>query len=173
MDILPATQLDWPAIHQIYREGIRSGHATFQREDEVPDGATWFAGKLPHLVFKAVRQHGATVSKEMVDGETVGWAALAPVSGRAVYQGVAEVSVYVAAAARGQNVGRMLLAHLILASEDAGLWTLQASVFPENHASIRLHQAAGFRIVGTREKLGKMNGIWRDVVLMERRSPRI
>ncbi|MCB0133275.1 MAG: N-acetyltransferase [Caldilineaceae bacterium] len=113
------------------------------------------------------------LGNEMVDGETVGWAALAPVSSRPVYQGVAEVSVYVAAAARGQNVGRMLLAHLILASEDAGLWTLQAGVFPENHASIRLHQAAGFRIVGTREKLGQMNGIWRDVVLMERRSPHI
>ena len=95
MDILPATQVDWPAIHQIYREGIRSGHATFQREDEIPDGATWFASKLPHLVFKAVRQHGTTVGNktvgnkmvgnemlgnEMVDGETVGWAALAPVS---------------------------------------------------------------------------------------------
>jgi phosphinothricin acetyltransferase len=105
-----------------------------------------------------------------MDGDVVGWAALSAVSGRPVYRGVAEVSVYVASRARGRGVGKVLLARLVADSEAAGLWTLQAGIFPENTASIRLHQSAGFRIVGTREKLGEMNGVWRDVVLMERRS---
>jgi L-amino acid N-acyltransferase YncA len=105
-----------------------------------------------------------------VEGRIVGWAALSPVSSRCVYGGVAEVSVYVAEDARGRGVGRRLLGALVDASEQNGIWTLQAGIFPENQASIRLHQQVGFRIVGTRERIGRMDGRWRDTVLMERRS---
>jgi len=100
----------------------------------------------------------------------LGWAALSPVSGRCVYAGVAEVSVYVASAARGKGMGKALLHELVAASERAGMWTLQGGIFPENAASIALHEACGFRRVGVRERLGKLRGVWRDVVLMERRS---
>ena len=161
MDIRPASFNDWPAIAAIYRAGIRTGHATFQREDEIPDAATWFAGKRP----------GSAIAATDAAGQVLGWAALSPVSSRAVYAGVAEVSIYVAETARGQGVGRLLMAHLIPASEADGVWTLQAGIFPENRISIKLHQTFGFRIVGVREKLGRMHGVWRDVVFMERRSP--
>lgn len=155
--IEPLRPDDWPAVRTIYLEGIATGHATF--EQDAPDWESWDASKLPACRLVARR-----------DTKVVGWAALSRVSSRAVYRGVAEVSVYVASEARGQGVGRALLARLVSDSEAAGLWTLQAGVFPENTASIRLHQSAGFRIVGTRERLGEMNGVWRDVVLMERRS---
>ena len=158
--IEPATLADWPQIEQIYREGIRTKLATLTPEEDVPDGETWFAGKLPGLVFKAVNPNG----------EMLGWVTLSAVSKRAVYAGVAEVSVYVASTAWGQGVGFSLLDHIVKTSEQAGIWTLNASIFPENEASVRLHQKAGFRIVGTREKIGKLDGIWRDVLLMERRS---
>lgn len=161
MEIQPATLADWPAIAAIYRAGMRTGHATFQREDEIPDGPVWFAGKRPGSVIKAVDG----------SGQVLGWAALSPVSTRPVYAGVTEVSIYVADHVRGQGVGRLLMAHLVAASEADGVWTLQAGIFPENQTSIRLHQQFGFRIVGVREKLGKMDGVWRDVVVMERRSP--
>ena len=137
--------------------------ATFETEDRIPDGAAWFAGKVPDLIFKM----------DAENGEMLGWAALSPVSSRCVYAGVAEVSVYVAATARGWGVGLALLNHLVAASEQAGLWTLQAGIFTQNEASIRLHKKAGFRIVGVREKLGRIDGCWQDVVLMERRSPLI
>lgn len=163
MKIVAATLADWSQIEQIYRQGIRTGHATFEAEADIPDGETWFAKKVPGLIFKAVDEVG----------NVLGWAALSAVSDRCVYGGVAEVSVYVATAARGQGVGRALLAHLVAASEEAGLWTLQAGIFPENVASIRLHEALGFRVVGRREKLGQMNGRWRDVMLLERRSPQV
>ena len=104
-------------------------------------------------------------------GNVVGWAALSPVSGRCVYAGVAEDSVYVAGTARGQGIGRALLEALVAGAESAGIWTVQAGIFPENGASIALHQACGFRIVGVRERLGRLAGVWRDVVLLERRSP--
>ena len=104
-------------------------------------------------------------------GDVVGWAALSPVSGRCVYAGVAEDSVYVAGTARGRGVGRSLLAALVAGAEAAGIWTVQAGIFPENRASIALHQACGFRTVGVRERLGRLGGVWRDVVLLERRSP--
>lgn len=148
---------DWEVVRAIYREGIATGNATF--ETDAPEWETWNAAHLHNCRLTA-----------RSGGVIVGWAALSPVSGRCVYGGVAEVSVYVAAAARGQGVGRALLRVLIEQSEAAGVWTLQAGIFPENAASIALHRACGFREVGRREKLGQMHGVWRDVVLMERRS---
>ncbi len=148
---------DWPQVEAIYREGIATGNATF--ETETP---TWDVWDATHLTACRL------VAR---DGERVlGWAALSPVSGRCVYGGVAEVSVYVAAAARGRGVGKALLQALVAASEEAGLWTLQAGILRENAASIALHERCGFRVVGVREKLGQLHGTWRDVVLMERRS---
>jgi L-amino acid N-acyltransferase YncA len=149
---------DWPAVRSIYLEGITTGNATF--EQSAPNWETWDAGHLsaPRLVGRSE------------PGDVLGWAALSAVSGRCVYAGVAEVSIYVSELARGRGVGRQLLARLIADSEAAGIWTLQAGIFPENVPSIALHQRAGFRIVGKRERLGQMNGRWRDVILMERRS---
>lgn len=149
---------DWPAVCAIYREGIATGDATF--ETETPTWGAWDAAHRPDC--RIVARSG--------DG-VLGWAALSPVSGRCVYGGVAEVSVYVAAAARGQGVGKSLLSALVEASEAAGVWTLQAGIFPENVASIAVHKACGFRKVGVRERLGRLDGVWRDVILMERRSP--
>lgn len=151
---------DWPRVRAIYEEGIRTGHATF--ETTVPAWEAWDASHLgaPRLVAR--------------DGDGVlGWAALTPVSDRCAYGGVAEVSVYVAEDVRGRGVGRRLLDALVAASEEVGIWTLQAGMFPENRASLALHEAAGFRVVGTRERLGKLDGRWRDVLLLERRSDRV
>jgi len=148
---------DWPAVRRIYEEGIASGHATF--ETAAPEWNGWDAAHMKACRLVAV------------DGElVVGWAALTPVSGRCVYAGVAEVSVYVAAAARGKGVGRQLLEALVAESERHEIWTLQAGIFPENTASLTAHERAGFRIVGRREKLGNMKGVWRDVLLLEKRS---
>lgn len=147
----------WPQVARIYAEGIATGNATL--ESEVPDWASWDASHLPDLRLVAI-----------VDGEVSGWTAASPVSDRCVYGGVAEASVYVAERFRGRGVGRALLARLIGDSEAAGIWTLQAGVFPENTASVDLHKRVGFRIVGLRERLGKQRGVWRDVLLLERRS---
>ncbi len=157
MDISPLRPEDWARVREIYAQGIATGHATF--ETRVPE---WEAWDREHV------ESCRLVSWE--DGQVQGWAALTPVSDRCVYGGVAEVSVYVAAEARGRGVGKALLKALVDASEEAGFWTLQAGIFPENVASIRLHEKAGFRVLGTRERLGKMAGRWRDVVLLERRS---
>ncbi len=148
---------DWDAVRAIYREGIGTGNATF--ETDVPAWEAWDKGHLRacRLVAKA-------------DGRVVGWAALTPYSGRRAYAGVAGLSIYVSASARGQGIGRALLGALVEASEQAGLWTLQAGIFPENAASLALHRAHGFREVGRRERIGRLNGVWRDVVLLERRS---
>ena len=147
---------DWPAVRAIYEDGIRSGDATF--ETETPSWERWDAAH-PELRLVAER-----------DGSVVGWAALSPASARDCYRGVGEVSVYVAAEARGDGLGRALLDELVERSEQAGYWTLSAGVFPENEASLRLHKACGFREVGVRERLGELGGVWRDVVLLERRS---
>jgi L-amino acid N-acyltransferase YncA len=149
---------DWPAVRAIYSEGIATGNATF--EQAAPEWDKWDAGHLACARFVG-RSDAGTV---------LGWAALSGVSSRCVYAGVAEVSIYVAERARGCGIGRQLMSRLIAASEAEGIWTLQAGIFPENVASIALHERAGFRIVGKRERLGQMNGRWRDVVLMERRS---
>jgi L-amino acid N-acyltransferase YncA len=148
---------DWPAIRDVYSEGIATGNATF--EIETPDWAKWDHGHLPDC--RLIARDGQRV---------IGWAALSPVSGRRVYSGVAEVSVYVGTVARGRGVGKRLLQSLIEQSERCGIWTLQAGIFPENIASIALHKSCGFREVGVRHKLGQRDGIWRDVLLLERRS---
>jgi L-amino acid N-acyltransferase YncA len=149
---------DWPAVRAIYMQGIATGNATF--EQTAPEWDKWDAG---HLL-------AARIVARSDDGTILGWAALSGVSSRCVYAGVAEVSIYVAEQARGRGVGQQLMSHLIDDSDSEGIWTLQAGIFPENAASIALHGRAGFRIVGKRERLGQMNGRWRDVVLMERRS---
>jgi phosphinothricin acetyltransferase len=148
---------DWPAVSEIYADGILTGNATF--ETGVPDWKKWDSGHLRTCRLVA-----------RLDGSVVGWAALSPVSGRCVYAGVAEVSVYVAERVRNRRIGLRLLASLVEASEGEGIWTLQAGIFPENIASIRIHERCGFSIVGIRRRIGQMNGRWRDVVLMERRS---
>jgi L-amino acid N-acyltransferase YncA len=157
---------DWPAVRAIYLEGIATGQATF--ETEAPPWEEWDAKHLatPRLV---AREAGGGQAILPVDS-IAGWAALSRVSARAVYRGVAEVSVYVAAAFRGRGVGHQLLAGLVSGSEEAGIWTLQASIFPENEASVALHLRHGFRIVGRRERIACQNGVWRDTVLLERRS---
>jgi L-amino acid N-acyltransferase YncA len=158
--IAALTPADWDDVRRIYAEGIATGNATL--ETETPSWEKWDRGHRPDARF---------VARE--GGRIVGWAALTRVSERCVYEGVAEVSVYVAADARGQGVGRRLLEELVRASEDAGVWMLQAGIFPENAASVALHEKCGFRIVGTREKLGRLRGRWRDVALLERRSARV
>jgi L-amino acid N-acyltransferase YncA len=148
---------DWSAVVEIYDEGIRMRMATF--ETAAPAWAEWDGAHLPG---------GRLVAEE--GGEVVGWAALSPTSSRPCYSGVAEVSVYVAERARGRGIGRSLLELLVEESEAAGLWTLQASVFPENRASVALHHRCGFRTVGIRERIARLDGAWRDTVLLERRS---
>ncbi|MGX5856508.1 N-acetyltransferase family protein [Dyadobacter jiangsuensis] len=152
---------DWPAVREIYAQGIATGQATL--ETSPPEWEVWDQSHVANLRYVAFADHG----------EVSGWAALTPVSGRCVYAGVAEVSIYIAEAFRGRKVGDLLLKHLIIESEDNGYWTLQAGIFPENPASIRLHESNGFRIIGYREKIGKINGIWRNVNLLERRSKTI
>ena len=148
---------DWPAVRTIYEQGIATGDATF--ETAAPSWEEWDAAHLerPRLVA-------------LDAGEVVAWAVVSPVSRRRVYAGVVEDSVYVAGSARGRGVGSALLSALVDEAEAAGIWTIQASIFPENLASIALHERCGFRVVGTRERIGRWHGVWRDVVLLERRS---
>ncbi|HLL16211.1 MAG TPA: GNAT family N-acetyltransferase [Pyrinomonadaceae bacterium] len=152
------TAEDWEEVSAIYLEGIATGVATF--ETDAPAWEKWDAGHL--------RQ--ARLVARAATGAVLGWAALSRVSDRCVYGGVAEVSVYVGEGGRGRGVGRALLAALVEASERVGIWTLQAGVFPENEASIKLHLRCGFREVGRRERIGKLHGAWRDTLLLERRS---
>jgi L-amino acid N-acyltransferase YncA len=147
----------WPGVVRVYAEGIATGNATF--ETEVP---TWEAWRSSHLTdHRLVALRG---------GDVVGWAAVSPVSDRCCYGGVVENSVYIAEAARGQGVGQRLLEALIASTEAAGIWTIQTGIFPENEGSIRLHERVGFEVVGRRKRLGKLDGVWRDVLLLERRS---
>ena len=148
---------DWQQVRAIYLEGIRSGHSTF--ETDAPPWVLWDEGHLPfaRLVMR--------------DGEMIlGWAALSPVSKRVVYRGVAEVTVYVSEKVQGKGIGRALLEALIDEAEKNGIWTLQASIFPENTASVQLHLRCGFREVGRRERIAMLNGVWRDTLLFERRA---
>jgi L-amino acid N-acyltransferase YncA len=151
------TEDDWSAVAEIYWDGLRDGLATF--ETEVPSWEEWDAAHFPEHRLVA----------ELL-GEVVGWAALSPASKRRCYAGVAENSVYVARDARGHGIGRSLLQALTAGAEAAGIWTIQTSIFPENRASLALHERCGFRVVGTRERIAKRDGIWRDTVFLERRS---
>ncbi|NUQ78296.1 MAG: N-acetyltransferase family protein [Polyangiaceae bacterium] len=153
------TRADWPEVRRIYLEGVATREATF--ETDAPDFVSWDADHIesPRLVARAA---GAR--------RLLGWTALSPVSKRPVYAGVGEVSIYVSADSRGKGIGRALLEELVKASEEAGFWTLEAGIFPENAASIQLHERCGFRLVGVRDKLGYHYGVWRDVLLFERRA---
>ena len=156
------TSADAAQVLAIYQAGLDGGEASF--ETRAPTWEAFDASHLPSHRHVAVAGTG---------GEVLGWAAVSPVSDRCAYRGVVEHSVYVAPAARGCGVGAALLGALIASTEAAGIWTIQAGIFPENTASLRLHQRAGFRVVGTRERLGRHHGHWRDVVLLERRSARM
>jgi L-amino acid N-acyltransferase YncA len=157
LSVEPLGSEHWPAVARIYAEGIATGDATF--ETEVPSWERWDAAHLPEHRLVALDRE-----------EVVGWAAVVPVSDRCVYGGVVEHSVYVAEGARGRGVGLLLLERLAASTEAAGIWTIQTGIFPENEASLRLHERAGFRVVGRRERLGRLHGVWRDVLLLERRS---
>jgi phosphinothricin acetyltransferase len=159
MNIREMTRADWERVGAIYEQGIATGLATF--ETTAPEWEEWDGDHL--TACRLVAEIGGP-------SDVVGWAALSPVSDRCVYGGVAEVSVYVDSASHGLGVGSALLERLIEDSEAEGFWTLQAGVFSENEASVRLHERLGFRVVGVREKLGKLGGEWRDVLLLERRS---
>ena len=164
--IRPMRDDDWPAVQRIYREGIATGHATFERA--APDWDLFNTSRLPGHRFVA----------EAADDRILGWAAVSPVSARPAYSGVVEHSIYIAAAARGRGLGAALLRALADSTESDGIWTIQASVFPENEASLKLHLANGYVVVGRRRRIARMThgpltGQWRDTVLIERRSPAI
>jgi L-amino acid N-acyltransferase YncA len=172
--IIPILQNHWPAVLEIYREGIATGDATF--ETEAPDWEKWDSSHrrdcrlvaLESIALEDADEELATIPLHKLS--ILGWAALSPVSARRVYRGVAEVSVYVAASARGRGVGKALLHTLVQESEVNGIWMLQAGIFPENKASIALHKSCGFHKVGVRHRIGKLGDTWRDVLLLERRS---
>ena len=155
--IRPMTLDDWTAVSKIYAEGIDTGFATFERN--IPDYDSWDSAHMKACRLVAIQ-----------DKKVLGWAAISPVSSRCVYGGVGEVSVYVGRASRGLGVGKILMETLIQESEKEGLWTLQSGIFPENKGSIELHKKVGFRYIGKRERIGVLDGVWKDNVLFERRS---
>jgi L-amino acid N-acyltransferase YncA len=157
VELRPLQPHDWDAVAEIYWDGMRDGLATFQTE--VPTWAEWDAAHLP--------EHRLVAD---LLGEVVGWAALSPASRRRCYAGVVEDSIYVARGARGLCIGRALLGALVAGADASGIWTIQTSIFPENRASLALHERCGFRVVGTRERIAKRDGIWRDTIFLERRS---
>lgn len=160
MEITAIVKEHYPNISRIYKEGIETGHATF--ETTVPEWEDWDKSKLKHSRLAAI-----------VDDTVVGWAALSPVSNRCVYGGVAEVSIYISNMHKGKGIGTALISKLIDDSEANGIWTLQSGMFPENEATVALHQRFGFRLVGYCEKIGKLGNTWRDTIIMERRSKTI
>ncbi len=155
--IRPMQDQDWESVSHIYTEGIATGFATFEKN--VPSYESWNTAHLPSCRIVAVE-----------DGQLLGWAALSPVSSRCVYGGVAEVSVYIREKSRGKGVGKILMNTLITESEKEGIWTLQSGIFPENEGSVQLHKKVGFRYIGKRERVGKLDGVWKDNLLFERRS---
>jgi L-amino acid N-acyltransferase YncA len=157
MEIRAMRTEDWPAVKAIFEQGIETRNATF--ETEAPAWEAWNEGHLAEPRLVAERR-----------GEVVAWAALSPTSHRPAYAGVVENSIYVDETARGQGIGRKLLGELLAQADAAGIWTVQTSIFPENVASVGLHEACGFRVVGMRERIARLDGAWRDTVLMERRS---
>lgn len=157
MEIRKMRESDWEAVSNIYQEGIATGFATFEKT--IPTFEAWNNAHMKSCRYVAVSDQGI-----------LGWVALSPVSSRCVYGGVAEVSVYIAMKSRGQGIGKRLMQTLITASEKEGLWTLQSGIFPENEGSIELHKQMGFRYIGKRERVGKLDGVWKDNLLFERRS---
>ncbi len=158
LEVRPFRDDDWPRVRAIYADGIATGNATF--ETEVPTFERWLEGHPSEYRFVATRA-----------ADVAGWVAAWPVSDRCAYAGVIEHSVYVDARMRGQGVGHRLVNALVERADASGIWTIQSGIFPENVASVELHQRCGFRVVGRRERLGQLNGVWRDVLLMERRKP--
>lgn len=150
----------YPEVAHIYEEGIATGNATFQTK-----AYTWEEWDKGHL------QHSRIIGIE--NGQVIGWAALSPVSTRCVYEGVAEAGIYIRSTARGKGIGYTLMQQLIDSSEQNGIWTIQSGIFEENTASLKLHGKCGFRIIGYRERIGQMNGTWRNTVLLERRSHKV
>ena len=157
LKIVPFETSHWNEVKEIYQQGLATRNATF--ETEVPDFESWIKRFHSHLLWSCV-----------IDGEVVGWAGLQPVSARMAYDGVTEVTIYIHLNHCGKGIGTQLLQHLISESENAGIWTLYASIFPENTASVKLHTSAGFREIGFREKIAQLDGKWRNTVLYERRS---
>jgi L-amino acid N-acyltransferase YncA len=157
MEIKQLEAHHWNDVKRIYEEGIATRNATF--ETSAPSWETWDAAHLKNCRFVMIEK-----------GDVTGWAALTPVSGRCVYAGVADISVYVSEKHRGKKIGSLLLHKLVESSEKEGLWTLQAGIFPENKASVALHEKNGFHLIGARQKIGKMDNVWRDTLLLERRS---
>ena len=160
IEIRELAAADWPTVEAIYADGIATGDATF--ETRTPSWEEFDGGRLPGHRVVAVE-----------GGRIIGWAALSPTSARECYAGVVEHSVYVDRDHRGQGVGRRLMESLVASADAAGLWTIQTNVFPENAASLSLHERLGFRVVGRRERIARRDGVWRDTVLLERRSPRV
>ncbi len=160
MNIIDIQEQHYTEVTNIYLQGIATGNATFQTT--APTWQSWSESHLKHSRIAG-----------FINNEMAGWAALTPVSSRCVYAGVAEVSIYIATQHQGKGIGYQLLNELVKSSEKNGLWTLQAGIFPENTGSIRLHEKCGFRVIGYREKIGQMNGVWRDNIIMERRSKTI
>lgn len=160
MEIKPFEEANWNDVKEIYRQGLDGRNATF--ETEVPDFSTWYQKFNPKPLWVAVENN-----------KVLGWAGLQPVSVRKVYEGVVEVTIYVHHSCAGKGIGSTLMHHLIDESEKAGIWTLYASIFPENTASIRLHLRHGFREIGYREKIAQLDGKWRNTVLFERRSKKV
>lgn len=161
MSIVPMLPIHWPAVERIYQDGIDTQQATF--ETQTPSWEDWDLAHLNHSRLVALNP----------ENQVIGWAALSPVSKRSVYRGVAEVGIYVSTQHLGQGIGIALMHALITAAETNEIWTLQAVTFPENKASVGLHKKLGFRLVGHREKIAKQHGVWRDTVLLERRSKAI
>ena len=157
MHIFPLLPTHWPEVERIYLEGLKTGQASFETKSP-----GWEAWDKSHL------KDGRFIAKS--EGEIAGWVALSPVSSRQVYSGVAEISIYIDPRYKRKGCGRLLLSHSIQYSEAMGIWTLQAVMFPENTASVQLHRKMGFRLLGKREKIGKREGVWRDTIILERRS---
>jgi phosphinothricin acetyltransferase len=159
--LLPMLSIDYSSVARIFTQGIETGNATY----DVAAAADWEDWDTKHL------NHSRWVLKSKMEGSVLGWAALSPVSSRRVFSGVAELSIYIDTDFLGLGLGNALMAAVVASSEGNGIWMLQSGIFPENHASIALHEKFGFRLVGKRERIGKMaNGVWRDIVLLERRS---